>query len=229
MIGINEDTPTFVISTLDEQSCDRVSQVKQHLQRAGFRHWQIIQAKTPETENFEGVGLPPILQGRWRTDLQHMWGSAACTLSHIQFYDRPDSELPIIVLEDDVTIHPNFFQILDAVNFPDQIQWDLCHLSYFNSQLGSQKNPTRVVAPHLIQCAPNQVAGAYSYIVNRSFLERFTPLVEEVDCQLAHLTDEIASYVIEHEPKLTAPDFRLDSVRMSLDHVSWHQNNPTTD
>ncbi|MEO9590072.1 glycosyltransferase family 25 protein, partial [Rhodopirellula bahusiensis] len=177
----------------------------------------------------EHRGLPDVLQGRWRTDLQHMWGSAACTLSHIQFYDRAENELPVIILEDDVTIHPEFFRFLDEVKFPEHVQWDLCHLSVINPQFSSVASPERLVAPHLIECPPNQIAGAYSYIINRAILERFLPSVEEVDWQLAHQTDVIASYVIEHEPKLTAPDFRLDSVRMSLDHVSWHQNNPTTD
>lgn len=229
MKNIDEDTPTYVLSTLDEQSQDRVVEVERHLQRAGFRNSQIVQAKTPETEDFESRGFPEVLQGRWRTDLRHLWGSAACTLSHMQFYNRREDQLPVIILEDDVTIHPNFFHFLERVNFPEMIQWDLCHLSYFNWELSSRANPDRVVSPHLVKCAPNRVAGAYSYIVNRPFLERFLPSVEEVDWQFAHQTAEIASYVIEHEPKLTSPNFQLDSVRMSLDRRSWHQNNPAAE
>lgn len=226
MKNIDEDTPTFVISTLDEQSHDRVNQIEQHLRRAGFRNSQIIQAKTPETEDFEHRGLPDVLQGRWRTDLRHLWGSAACVLSHIQFYDRAEDQLPVIVLEDDATIHPEFFRFLDGVEFPEEIEWDLCHLSYANPQFSSQASLERLVAPHLLLCPPNEITGTYSYMVNRSFLGRFLPSVEEIDWQLAHQTNEIASYVIEHDPPLTAPDYRLESVRMSIDHVSWHQNNP---
>ncbi|KLU06459.1 glycolipid biosynthesis [Rhodopirellula islandica] len=229
MKHIDEDTPTFVISTLDEQSKERVGQIEWQLHRAGFRNAEIIQAKTPETEDFERLGLPAILQGRWRSDLQHLWGSAACTLSHIQFYDRPEEELPVIVLEDDVTIHPEFFRYLEKVDFPEEVEWDLCHLSYFNPLVGSQGNPTHLVAPNLVRCPADHVAGTYSYIVNQSFLERFVPLVEEVDCQLAHRTHAVRSFVIEHDPKLTLPDFKLDSVRNSLDRVSWQRNNPPSD
>jgi GR25 family glycosyltransferase involved in LPS biosynthesis len=229
MKQIDEDTPTYVISTLDQQSQDRVRQIEWQLHRAGFRNAEIVQAKTPATEDFSSRGLPAILQGRWRSDLQHMWGSAACTLSHIQFYDRPLDELPVIVLEDDVTIHPEFFRYLEKVDFPVGLEWDLCHLSYFNSLVSSQANPTHLVAPHLIRCPADQLVGTYSYIVNQSFLDRFAPMVEEVDCQLAHQTDAVRSFVIEHEPKLTLPDFELASVRTSLDRVSWHQNNPPSD
>ncbi|WDQ14729.1 glycosyltransferase family 25 protein [Rhodopirellula sp. P2] len=229
MKHIDEDTPTFVISTLDEQSQDRVRQIEWHLHRAGFRNAEIIQAKTPTTEDFERLGLPAILQGRWRSDLQHMWGSAACTLSHIQFYDRSEDELPVIVLEDDVTIHPEFFRFLEKISFPEKVEWDLCHLSYVNLQVGSQANPDNLVAPHLVRCPPNHVAATYSYIVQRSFLDRFAPLEEEVDCQLARQTEAIRSFVIEHEPKLTLPDFEMESVRNSLDRVSWRLNNPRSD
>ncbi|TWT66411.1 glycosyltransferase family 25 protein [Allorhodopirellula solitaria] len=226
MKNIDRETPAIVISTLDERSRERLRRIETDLALAGFRNVEIMQARTPERDQFRERGLPEILQGRWRTDLQHMWGSAACGLSHLDLMKRGPSELPIIIFEDDATIHPQFFSYLDRIEFPDDVAWDVCHLSYHNDNLGSAKNPAGVINQHLVRCAPDETPSTYSYILNRPIIDRMTPLTEDIDFQLAHETDRIDSYVIEHTPPLTMPDFNLPSVRNDLDDIYWHENNP---
>ncbi len=226
MKNIDPHTRAVVISTLDERSYERIRRIKTHLGLAGFRNVDIVQACTPQRGNFQELGLPPILQGRWRTDLAHMWGSAACSISHLELMKLDASALPIIVFEDDATIHPKFFRYLAAIDFPETVIWDLCHLSYHNPNLGSARNTTGVVNKNLLACAAGQTPSTYSYILNRPIFDLLNPLTEEIDFQLAHETDRIASFVIEHDPPLTMPDFDLPSVRNELDHIYWNENNP---
>ncbi|TWT78896.1 hypothetical protein CA13_02930 [Planctomycetes bacterium CA13] len=200
--------------------------IEKHLELAGFRNVEIFQARTPQGEDFQGRGLPPVLKGRWKSDLQHMWGTAACALSHLDLMKLDPSELPIIVFEDDAIISPHFFSYLADIDFPDEVEWDICHLSYFNENLGSAKYPEGVVNKNLLRCAPNEITCMHSYILNQPVFDRVTPLHEEIDCQLAHQTDLIRSFVIEHGPPLTSPDFELQSVRMELDEIYWAKNNP---
>lgn len=226
MKNINEDTRTIVISTRDDRARERVRRIETHLAIAGFRNVDVMQARTPERENFQEVGLPDVLQGRWRTDLRHMWGSAACSLSHLDLMNWDAWELPMIVFEDDTMIHPHFFEYLGAIDFPEDLSWDVCHLSYFRDSLSSAQHPAGIVNRHLLRCAPNQSPGTYSYILNQPIFDRISPLMEEIDCQLAHKTDCIHSFVVEHDPPLTMPDFDLPSVRCDLDEIHWHANNP---
>lgn len=226
MKNINEDTRTVVVSTLDDRASERVRRIETHLALAGFRNVEWMQARTPGRENFQELGLPDVLQGRWRTDLRHLWGSAACSLSHLDLMDLDSSGLPMIIFEDDAIIHPRFFQYLAAIDFPDGLPWDVCHLSYFKDTLGSAQYPAGIVNKHLVRCAPNESTGTYSYILNQAIFDRITPLIEEIDCQLAHKTDCIHSFVIEHDPPLTMPDFDLPSVRCDLDDLHWHAHNP---
>ncbi|MCC9641942.1 glycosyltransferase family 25 protein [Rhodopirellula sp. JC740] len=228
MQSIDEDTPTFVISLLDEASEHRRRQVECHLDRAGFRNATFVRAKSPDSEQFAQRGYPSELQGRWRTDLRHLWGSAACTLSHLQFYGRGTDELPVIILEDDVTIHPDFFHYLQRIEFPREVDWDICHLGLTNPKISAIENPERVVTPQLVRCPPNEVACTHSYILRRPILDRLLPMREEVDWQLSRCTESIRSFVIDHDPKLVQPDFQMPSVRTAIDHVAWHRNNPGT-
>ena len=224
--NINEDTRTVVISTLDDRARERVHRIRKHLALAGFRNVEFFQARTPDGEEFQRRGLPPILQGRWKTDLKHMWGSAACALSHLDLMKLDPSQLPIIIFEDDAIIDPNFFAYLADIDFPDGLDWDICHLSYFNDGLSSEKYPEGVVNKNLLHCAPNEITCTHSYILNQPVFDRVTPLNEEIDCQLAHQTHNIRSFVIEHRPPLTSPDFGLESVRNNLDAIAWASNNP---
>lgn len=226
MKNVNEDTRTVVISTLDDRARERVRRIQSHLAVAGFRNVDVVQARTPERENFQELGLPDVLQGRWRTDLRHMWGSAACSLSHLDLMSWESTQLPIIILEDDATIHPQFFRYLAAIDFPEQHTWDICHLSYYNDNFGSTKHPAGVLTKHLVSCVPNLSPGTYSYLLNRPIFDRITPLSEEIDCHLAYMTDCVHSFVIEHDPPLTMPDFDLPSVREELDAIYWRANNP---
>lgn len=225
MRNIDENTRTVVISTMDDRSQERLRRIETHLEIAGFRNVEIMRARTPEREKFHERGLPKILQGRWRTDLRHMWGSAACSLSHLDVMRLDSSELPILVFEDDATIHRHFFRYLANIDFPENLPWDVCHLSYHNPNLGSAEYPSGVINEHLVRCAPDETPSAYSYLLNRPIFERMNPLTEEIDFQLAHHTERIHSYVIEHDPPLTMPDFRLPSVRNDLDDLYWHENN----
>ncbi|TWU49139.1 glycosyltransferase family 25 protein [Rubripirellula reticaptiva] len=220
MKNIDANTRTFVISTLDDRARERIRRISKHLARAGFQNVDIVQARTPETEDFENQGLPPVLQGRWHTDLRDWWGTAACALSHLDFMKLDPSEFPIMVFEDDAIIDFNFFRYLAEIDFPEGVAWDICHLSYFNENLSSAKYPQGVVHENLLRCAPNEITCTYSYVLNRPVFDRLVPLNEEIDCQLARMTDTIQSFVIEHQPPLTAPDFALQSVRMELDDIS---------
>jgi len=159
-------------------------------------------------------------------DLQHCWGTAACALSHLDLMKLDPSALPIIVLEDDAIIDPNFFVYLADIDFPDEVSWDICHLSYYNENLGSERYPEGVVTKNVLHCAPNEITCMHSYLLNQPVFDRVTPLNEEIDCQLAHQTESIRSFVIEHRPPLTSPDFELHSVRTELDDIYWAQNNP---
>ncbi len=225
MKNINRDTRAVVISTRDDRARERLRRIETHLALAGFRNVEVMQARTPERDHFQEHGLPDVLQGRWRTDLRHMWGSAACGLSHLDLMKLDASQLPIIVFEDDATIHPQFFRYLAAIDFPEDVAWDICHLSYHNENLGSAKHPSGVLNRHLVRCAPDETPSTYSYILNQPVFDRMTPLTEDIDFQLARETERIHSFVIEHTPPLTMPDFNLPSVRNDLDDLYWQENN----
>ena len=167
--------------------------------------------------------------GRWNDDLAHLAGSKAVCMSHYNIWmkclaesDSPDDLF--IVIEDDVSIHEEILDYLEAMETPEE--FDFLHLSYWDPYCGVDhqdllsENVAKIVNP----CC----TGMFSYIFSPRRLwdkmDLILPFGEEIDNHLVKLKDVLDIYVVDHKPWLSEHISEV-SIRGDIDTKSWEAAN----
>jgi GR25 family glycosyltransferase involved in LPS biosynthesis len=157
-------------------------------------------------------------------------GAMGCSLSHALLWsDAAQADGPVLVFEDDVTIAPDFSEVVQRVvaeaheRFP---LWDLVMLGFHSRSAGSfEGEPGRV--PYLAPfdwggCLHNEpgverryIGGTFGYLVSPSGASRLLRLVEAlgfqhpVDLQWLDWQDHLQ--VLEVIPRVVTPEYEAPS------------------
>jgi GR25 family glycosyltransferase involved in LPS biosynthesis len=157
-------------------------------------------------------------------------GVIGCNLSHaLQWVDAAQAEGPSLVFEDDVTLAPNFAEMVSWVVAEAQDRfplWDLVMLGFHSMSAASfEGGPGQ--APHLppldwgdppdraADVERRYIGGAFSYLVSPPGARRLLELVEAhgfrdvVDLQWIDWQDHLQ--VLEVIPRIAVPRYGLGS------------------